>query len=446
MKFFIKRLGCPKNYVDADFLAGRLIKMGHQPTDDAGNSEIAIVNTCGFILPAKEESIEEIMVFEKLKKEGTIKYLFITGCLAQRYGQELLDEIEGVDGVFGLGEFEALARVIEKGSEKEDSLKITPASHLRYLADDSRHINKKVPYEYIKISDGCDRFCGYCAIPSIRGRFRSRPIKDIVREAEILAQAGKKEIILVSQEGTGFGRDFRDGTKPVKLLSELEKVEGIEWIRLIYLHPEAVDDELIEYISSSEKMLGYFDIPLQHINDAVLKRMNRHITRAQIESILKRIRSSSKNNIIRTTFIAGLPGETEAEFTELRDFIIDFEFDRLGAFKYSVEEGTPAAEMPDQLSEEEKETRVDELMTIQQEIAFRENISLIDSIQKVIIDSTGSNSLSNGRTKGDCPEIDQTVFIRKGKVKVGEIVDARILMADGYDLIASVESENNDKI
>jgi ribosomal protein S12 methylthiotransferase len=441
MKFYIKRLGCPKNYVDADFIAGKLLKMGHEQVEDVAETEIAIVNTCGFILPAKEESIEEIMVFEKLKKEGMIKYLFITGCLAQRYGQDLLDEIEGVDGVFGLGEFEALGEIIRNGRGNSLPLKITPASELRYLADGQRYINEKIPYDYIKISDGCDRFCSYCAIPYIRGRFRSRGIDDIVREVELLAQVGKKEIILVSQEGTGFGKDFRDGTNPIKLLARLEKIFGIEWIRLIYLHPEAVDDELINFISNSEKLLGYFDIPLQHISNAVLSRINRHINRSQIELILQKIRKASKHNIIRTTFIAGLPGETEVEFSELRDFIIDFEFDRLGVFKYSQEEGTPASELPGQLSEEEKEARVDELMVIQQEIAFRKNIDLIDSIQKVIIDSTGTNFLSVGRTKGDCPEIDQTVFVRKGKVEVGDIINARIVMADGYDLIASVENE-----
>jgi ribosomal protein S12 methylthiotransferase len=441
MKFYIKRLGCPKNYVDADFIAGKLLKMGHEQVEDVAESEIAIVNTCGFILPAKEESIEEIMVFEKLKKEGMIKYLFITGCLAQRYGQDLLYEIEGVDGVFGLGEFEALGEVIRNGHGNSSPLKITPASELRYLAEGQRYINEKIPYDYIKISDGCDRFCSYCAIPYIRGRFRSRGIDDIVREAELLAQAGKKEIILVSQEGTGFGKDFKDGTNPIKLLARLEKISGIEWIRLIYLHPEAVDDELINFISNSEKLLGYFDIPLQHISNTVLSRINRHISRSQIESILQKIRKASKHNIIRTTFIAGLPGESEGEFSELRDFIIDFEFDRLGVFKYSQEEGTPASKLPGQLSEEEKEARVDELMVIQQEIAFRKNIDLIDSIQKVIIDSTETNSLSIGRTKGDCPEIDQTVFVRKGKVEVGDIINARIVMADGYDLIASVENE-----
>jgi len=262
-------------------------------------------------------------------------------------------------------------------------------------------------------------------------------MSDIIREAEILAEAGKKEIILVSQEGTGYGRDFDDGADAISLLSELEKIEAIKWIKLMYLHPEALTDRLIEYISFSPKVSGYFDIPLQHIDNVMLSRMNRHITRAEIEIVLRKIRDVSVENLIRTTFITGFPGETEDQFRALYDFVAEFEFDRMGVFKYSREEGTAAGSYHDQIAEEEKDRRMDELMLLQQEIAFKKNIDLIDSIHKVIIDRVGPDTIAEGRTRGDCPEIDQTVFVKGDHLKSGDFVDVRIIMAEGYDLIAA---------
>jgi len=437
MRFFIKKLGCPKNDVDGDFLAGRLISAGHQVVHEDSQAEVVIINTCGFILPAREESIGEILHYEKKKNEGKIEQLYVTGCLAEKYYNDLKRELPNIDGIFGLDQAENIAMAIagQKTGGKQDGLRT--GGNGGFPEPESRFINCDLPYEYLKISDGCDRFCSYCAIPLIRGRYLSRPLPDIIREAEILADAGKREIILVSQEGTGYGRGSEDGVGIIRLLSELEKVEGIKWIKLMYLHPEGITDRLIEHIAFSPKALGYFDIPLQHINDDILTRMNRHISRLEIEKVLRKIRDISTNNIIRTTFIAGFPGETEDQFQELYDFIADFQFDRLGVFKYSREEGTTAGQFDSQIVEEEKERRMEELMLLQQDIAFKKNIDLIDTIQEVIIDGVGSDNIAEGRTRGDCPEIDQTVFVRGGDLKTGDFADVKIIMAEGYDLIAS---------
>jgi len=439
MKFFIKKLGCPKNDVDGDFLAGELISMGHKITLNPEDAEIVIVNTCGFILPAKEESIEEILYFEKMKNDGKIERLYVTGCLAQRYADELQKDIKGVDGFFGLGKINELAELINKGETGRSIISRDGYKELNFLVGETRYIDQQYPYEYLKIAEGCDRRCAYCAIPSIRGHYRSRPLNDILSEAKLLAENGKKEIILVSQEGTGYGRDFDDLTNVVKLLVELEKINGIEWIRLMYLHPEMVSDRLIDYMTQSEKVLGYFDIPLQHISDKILKSMNRRVSRSQIEKVIEKIKDASPNNIIRTTFIAGLPGETESEFEELHDVIKDIRFDRLGVFKYSPEEGTPAYKFKNQVPEDIAEERLDILMSLQQKIAFEKNIALIDSNQKIIIDNVKQNETAVGRTEGDCPEIDQEVFARGDNLKRGDIVNCRIIMAEGYDLVARVD-------
>ncbi len=440
MKFYIKKLGCPKNDVDGDFITARLIESGHEPVDIDTDADIVIVNTCGFILPAREESINEILQYEALKKKGIIKRLFVTGCLSQRYGADSLSEIEGIDAVFGLGNHDDIVKAINNGDNYQSQFEWGPKANIHYIAGKNRYVDTTYPYEYIKISDGCDRFCAYCAIPYIRGRYRSRHLADIVNEAKYVVSKGKKEIILVSQEGTAYGRDFKDDINIISLLSELEKINGIEWIRLMYLHPESVTDRLIEYMASSHKVLDYFDIPLQHISDRILRLMNRRITRVEIESLLKKIRSMAPAATIRTSFIAGLPGETEEEFAEQVDFITAFEFDRLGVFAYSREEGTPASEWEGQHSENVINDRQDRMMAVQQEIAFRKNIALIGTTQQVIIDRIETGSSAVGRTRGDCPDIDQVVFIDTGKVRVGDMVDVRITMSEGYDLVATTEN------
>jgi len=435
MKFFFKKLGCPKNDVDGDYITGRLIDAGHERTDE-DKADTVIVNTCGFILPAKEESIQEILHYEEQKKQGKINRLFVTGCLSQRYGQDLIDELKNVDGIFGLDKIDDLIATIDNNKSGVISVTDNVRNDLTLITGMTRFIDTVYPYEYIKIADGCDRFCSYCAIPNIRGKYRSRSIDDITKEAKRLASAGKKEIILVSQEGTGYGRDLSDDSNVIELLEKLESINNIEWIRLMYLHPESVTDELIQYMTFSNKTLGYFDIPLQHISDNVLKAMNRKVTRAKIERILEKIRELSSDNIIRTTFITGFPGETDKDFEELTGFIEDFEFDRLGVFRYSSEEGTSAFKLKDIIPDKIAETRLEEIMLLQQRIAFDKNIALIDSCQKVIIDEVKNEILAEGRSAGDCPDIDQVIYVRGKDLCVGDIVEVKIISADGYDLIA----------
>ncbi len=435
MKFFLKKLGCPKNDVDGDFITGKLIDARHERSDE-DSAEVIIVNTCGFILPAKEESINEILQYEKLKEDGQIKRLYVTGCLSQRYGKELKDEIKNVDGIFGLGRINDLVSAIDNNLSNVFSVTDNVRNELNYISGMPRFVDDIFPYEYLKIADGCDRFCSYCAIPNIRGKYRSRPAEEILSEAKMLAANGKKELILVSQEGTGYGRDLKNGNSIIDLLKELETLDGIEWIRLMYLHPESVTEELIEYMTDSEKTLGYFDIPLQHINDGILKAMNRKTDRKSIERILGKIRKLSPHNIIRTTFITGFPGETDKEFEELYKFIEDFEFDRLGVFKYSSEEGTSANKLIDLFPDKVVDSHLEMLMLLQQRIAFEKNIALIDSIQKVIIDQVKNSDLAEGRSIGDCPEIDQIIEVKGNKLKIGDIIEVKISAADGYDLFA----------
>jgi len=435
MKFYIKKLGCPKNDVDADYIAGMLIEDGHERVNVDVDAEIVLINTCGFILPAKEESIAEILHYEKLRKAGAIYRLYITGCLSQRYGSEIMNEIKEVDGIFGIGQLEQLRQAVDSDHVITLGKNLGRTLDTGYIAGQKRFVDDTYPYDYLKISDGCDRFCSYCAIPLIRGRYRSRSLEDIVDEAALLAERGKKELILVSQEGTAYGRD-RNNVSVIDLLRALEKIKGIEWIRLMYLHPESLTDELIAHMTGSEKVLGYFDMPLQHINDRILKKMNRRINRKRIEKLIDSIRSASSDNIIRTSFITGFPGETEAEYDELNEFVANIEFDRMGVFAYSREENTAAAVYDGQVPAEIAEERRDGLMMLQQEIAFQKNIGLIGSTQRVIIDQSDNRNSAMGRTAGDCPDIDQTVFIRGKKLDVGEMPEVEITMAEGYDLIA----------
>ncbi|MBU8933114.1 MAG: 30S ribosomal protein S12 methylthiotransferase RimO [candidate division Zixibacteria bacterium] len=439
MTFYIYRLGCPKNEVDGDYIAARLLKAGHIQVDVAEGAEAVIINTCGFILPAKEESIEAILQMARLKTEGGARRLFATGCLSQRYGHDLLADIPELDGVFGLGELDALADAMS-GLGSSRSHASVAADELSYLDWKQRFISDAYPYAYLKIADGCNRRCTFCAIPSIRGRYRSRPMDSILNEARFLIDNGKRELILVSQEATVWGNNLSGRPKLVNLLSELESLSGLEWIRVMYLHPSGLNVELIEHMTSGNKTLAYFDLPLQHINAGILAAMGRQNDSEAIADLISRIRHASPDSALRTTFIVGFPGETEEHFQELCQFVEATAFDRLGAFCYSAEEGTPGADLPDQVPEEVKTERLDRLMLLQQEIAFAKNNSLIDSTQEVIIDAVSDDGSAVGRTQRDCPDIDQEVTVVGDGLTVGSICQVRITEADGYDLRA-VRSE-----
>ncbi len=432
MKFYIHKLGCPKNDVDADYLTARLLEAGHEYVSEPEQAEAIIVNTCGFILPAKEESIDAILQLARLKKTGQVRRLYAAGCLSQRYGTDLVTDIPELDGVFGIGEIETLAHEMSSPSPKR-GIFATAADELRYLSWKGRHIADDFPYAYLKISDGCNRTCTFCAIPAIRGQYRSRPIDEIVREAEYLAAHGKKELILVSQEATLYGYDLGEKSNLVTLLRALDSVEGVEWIRVMYLHPLQLDIELIDYFAAENKTLPYFDLPLQHINSEILAAMGRQMRREEVEEVLGLIRERCPEATVRTVFIVGFPGETEEHFQELLRFIADYRFDRVGVFGYSAEEGTPAAALAGQLDEETINTRQDLLMSLQQEIAFAKNENLIGSVQDVIID-TVKDDIAVGRTRGDCPEIDQEVYVEGYRGESGAIIKVTVTAADGYDI------------
>ncbi|HVP06325.1 MAG TPA: 30S ribosomal protein S12 methylthiotransferase RimO [Candidatus Acidoferrum sp.] len=437
MKVYIHKLGCPKNDVDADYMAARLVAEGHEPVATPEEADSIIVNTCGFILPAKEESINELLRLGQLKRDGKAKRLYASGCLAQRYGEDLLKGMGELDGAFGLGQLDALAAAMSNGNSERTATKIE-SRKLSYLAYKERLITDVYPYAYLKISDGCARNCSYCAIPAIRGKYRSRPLGDIIREATVLAEHGKREVILVSQESTMWGRDIPGKPSIVDLLEALDKVAGLRWIRLMYLHPLGLNDEVIEYMLTGKKTLAYFDLPLQHINTEVLRTMRRGVDRKRIEQLLARMRNRGRAVTVRTTFIVGFPGETKRQFEELKTFVADYEFDRLGVFSYSKEEGTGAAGLVRQVPQRVKQERLDELMAVQQEIALRNNRNLVGTTVDVMIDSVDTTGVAVGRTAADCPEIDQEIEVQGDGLSVGQIVRVKVTDAEPYDLVGTL--------
>jgi len=433
MKVYIHRLGCPKNDVDADYIAGRLIADGHQLVEAADGADAVVVNSCCFIESAKQETIDETLQMTQLKDQGVIKRVYVAGCFAQRFGTELLDGMPEIDGAFGLGQLDAISEAVGTGTANRKPV-ATDAKRLDYLSG-PRAITDDFPYAYLKISDGCNRPCTYCVIPKIRGNFRSRSIEEIATEAELLVDQGKRELILVSQDATLYGGDLEQRSNIIQLLQRLDNIADLDWIRLMYLHPRQTTDELIQYVADeSNKTVPYFDLPLQHVNSEMLKRMKRQTDRERIEQLIEKIRVSNPNFTIRTTFIVGFPGETEEQFGEILEFLEQHQLDRVGAFTYSQEDGSPAAEMDDQIDQEEKERRLDELMSLQREIAFDKNESLIGSEQLVMLDRLDSPTEAVGRTRGDCPEIDQEVAVRGRHLKVGEVCRVLITGSRDYDL------------
>ncbi len=441
MEFYILKLGCPKNDVDADYLAGGLIAAGHRPVERPEDAHVLIANTCAFIGDAKEESIDRILELAVYRGQGETRKLFVTGCLAQRYAAELRREIPEIDGIFGLGEWEQMAAAISSEPSTERTV-ITDSRQLTFMAGEHRHIADRYPYTYLKISDGCNRKCSYCVIPSIRGAFRSRTIDSIVQEARYLAENGKRELMLVSQDATLYGRDLQDGSTLVGLLKALDEIAAVAWIRVMYLHPAQVDEELIEYLTCGcNKALAYFDLPLQHIDSDLLRAMGRPYSGEQARRLIDCIRQADPRATIRSTFIVGFPGESERQFESLLNFVEETELDRVAAFAYSREEGTPAAELPRQVGDKTQQRRLDDLMVAQSEIAFEKNDSLIGATVEVMLDRLVGDNSAYGRTRGDCPDIDQEVVVSGSGLEVGQVVRVRIEAADGYDLIGKVTQD-----
>lgn len=427
-------LGCAKNQTDAETMLGILDSDGYNIVYDAGEADAIIVNTCGFIDSAKQESINTLLEMAQYKEERC-KLLIATGCLAERYSSEIAEQIPEVDAILGTGDYDKIAEIIRLA--KNGTKPIICGEPNRDAEEGLPRILSTPHYcAYLKIAEGCSNNCTYCAIPKIRGKFRSRKLEAIVDEAVRLAESGVKELIVIAQDTTRYGLDLYGEYSLDKLLEELVKIDGIEWIRVHYFYPEAVTESLIDVMAKYDKICAYIDMPIQHINDEVLRRMARRTNRKEIEAKINMLREKIPNVTIRTSIIVGFPGETEEQFNELYDFVKEIRFDRMGVFAYSQEEGTPAAKFENQIAEEVKEERLDALMTLQQKISLEMNREKIGAVLEVIVEGyDDENFLFYGRSRGDSIDVDGTVYFGiEDEVEIGDIVKVKILAADEYDL------------
>ncbi len=440
MKLALISLGCSKNLVDSEHYLGILSNRKQMElTSDVADADIVIVNTCGFIGDAKKESIETILEVGELKQTGKLKKLIVAGCLAQKYSEEILNEMPEVDAVIGTGDIDKIESLVDEILKDK---KVVETSNINFLANaQTERIRTTAAHTaYLKISEGCNRHCTYCIIPQMRGRLRSRTIEDIVEEAKNMVASGVREINLLAQETTEYGIDIYGDKKLAALMRELCKIEGLKWIRAYYMHPEYITDELIQTIKEEEKICKYFDVTNQHVSDNILQNMARAKSGKQVKDVLARIRTAIPDATIRTTLIVGFPGETEENFQELRDFVEEFKFDYAGVFKYSREEDTVAYKLPNQVDEEVKERRYADLVNLQSEIAEKKNRKLLGSIVDVMIDgvSTESEYLLEGRTRGQALEIDGKVLTTDGTARPGEIVKVKIEQNFEYDFIGPI--------
>jgi ribosomal protein S12 methylthiotransferase len=439
--FAFVSLGCPKNLVDSERMLGKLAQDGYNLTPDADGADVVVINTCGFIEPARQESLGVIREMLALKEQGRVGAVVVAGCLAERKKDELLDEVPGVDhivGVFGREEIsQVLDRTLYQRRQDEQRSLFRPAP-VRALEDTARLRITPRHYAYLKISEGCDRLCTFCAIPSMRGNHVTKPIEEVLREARELAADGVRELIVVAQDTTYYGLDLYGKVRLAELLRKLNDVEGLEWIRVLYAYPIHFTDELIQTLAETPKIVPYLDMPLQHINDRLLKRMQRRVNRAETEALLARLRQAIPNLTLRTTFIVGFPGETQSEFAELSEFVQSAHFERVGVFPYSLEPGTPAARLPDHLPEEVKQERRDRLMELQQEIAFAWTREQVGKELEAIIDGPDPEVPGHflARSHADAPDIDCVVRLKGKGLRAGDLVRSRVTGADGYDLAA----------
>lgn len=440
MKLALISLGCSKNLVDSEHYLGILSKRkGMELTSEIPEADIVIVNTCGFIGDAKEESIQTILEVSEFKETGNLKKIIVAGCLAQKYSEEILKELPEVDAVIGTGDVDKIEKVVD---EILAGKKAVETKNMTFLANaNTDRVLTTAPHTaYLKISEGCNRACTYCIIPQMRGRLRSRSIEDIVEEAKRLVASGVREISLLAQETTEYGIDLYGDKKLAALMKELCKIEELKWLRTYYMHPEYVTDELIEVMKSEDKICKYFDVPIQHVSDNILRNMARAKNGEQVKSVLNRIRKAIPDATIRTTLIVGFPGETEENFQELKEYVKELEFDYAGVFKYSREEDTVAYNLPDQVPEEIKERRYAELVNLQSEIAERKNRRFLGQEIEVMIDGVSSESeyLLEGRTRGQALEIDGKVLTTDGTAKPGEIVKVKVEQNFEYDFVGPI--------
>ena len=442
MKILLISLGCDKNLADSEEMLGLLTAGGHEITDDETQADAIVINTCCFIKDAKEESVETILEMAEYKKTGSCHALIVTGCMAQRYQKEIIEEVPEVDAVLGTTSYGDIVKALEEavaGNHFEEFRDID------YLPDtgSKRVLTTGGHFGYLKIAEGCDKHCTYCIIPKLRGKFRSVPMERLIAQAEDMAEQGVKELILVAQETTVYGKDLYGKKSLHILLKKLCEIRGIRWIRILYCYPEEIYDELIETIRDEKKICHYLDIPIQHASDRILKRMGRRTSKQELIDIVGKLRKEIPDIVLRTTLITGFPGETEEDHEELKEFVDEMEFDRLGVFTYSPEENTPAAEMADQVPEEVKEERRDELMELQQEISYDRGQDRIGQELLVMIEGkVADESAYIGRTYGDAPKVDGYIFVQTGELLMtGDFAKVRVTGALEYDLIGVLSDE-----
>lgn len=442
MKILFISLGCDKNLTNSEEMLSLLTGAGHEIVDSEEEAEIIVINTCCFIHDAKEESIENILEMAEYKKAGTCKVLIVTGCMAQRYREEIIQEIPEVDAVLGTSSYTDILKAVEEACagrhfEEYRDIDELPEDSGKPVLTTGGH------YGYLKIAEGCDKHCTYCIIPSLRGKFRSVPQERLLAQAEYMAEQGVKELILVAQETTVYGTDLYGRKTLHILLKKLCEIRGIRWIRVLYCYPEEIYDELIQVMKEEKKICHYLDLPIQHASDRILKRMGRRTTRAQLTETIQKLRSEIPDIVLRTTLITGFPGETDEDYQELMEFVDEMEFDRLGVFTYSAEEGTPAEKMTDQVPEELKEERRDELMELQQEISLEKGNDRIGQELMVMIEGkVAGESAYIARTYGDAPKVDGYLFVQTGELMMtGDFARVHVTGALEYDLIGELADE-----
>ena len=427
-------LGCPKNEVDTDYMMGITFNdKKYQYSQNPKKADVIVINTCGFIEDAKEESVDTILQAAQYKKDGLIEALIVTGCLTQRYKNELMDEIEEIDAVLGTGTFDQIKKTIDDVLEQKERFNRVDKPVFDFNQELERY-NKKNHFSYVKIAEGCNNQCSYCSIPFIRGPLNSRKMEDIIEEINILVENGTKEIIITAQDTTEYGKDIYGERKLVELLEKIVKIKDLKWIRLLYSYPEHITDNLIEVMKNNDKICNYLDIPVQHSSNEIRKQMRREGTKEELLNVINKIKKEIPNVALRTSLIVGFPGETEEQFKDLVSFIKEVKFDRLGVFQYSKEEGTKAATMNNQISKEIKEKRYNKIMEIQQNISYNKNRKFINTVSDVIIDEKIEDEFI-GRTEFDAPEIDNTVYVRGKDIEIGDLIKVKITDAFEYDLM-----------
>ena len=441
LKIALESLGCSKNLVDAEIMMGILNKKGYKLVVEFSEADIIIVNTCGFIESAKQESIDTILELVEYKNTGNLKILIVTGCLAQRYSEELKSEIPEIDAIVGTGSYQNIDEILNGLKEEKHIISLNDIE-FAYNEELPRYISTPSHMAYLKIGEGCDNHCTYCIIPKLRGKYRSRKMEDIMKEAKDLASRGVKEIVVIAQDTTKYGCDLYGKEMLPELLEELANIEGLKWIRIMYSYPESITEELVKVIKKYDNICNYFDMPIQHASNRILKLMNRRTTKEDILAKIEMIRTYIPDATVRTTIIVGFPGETEEDFKEVVDFAKQVKFDRLGAFAYSREEDTAADKLPNHLEEEVKVERRDALMLVQQGISQELNANKIGNIYEVLVEEQIEDNVYIARTQGDAEEIDSIVYVKyKNQLNAGDFVTVKINNALEYDLMGDVVDE-----